>query len=211
MTDDLHGIGTALRDRVADEHPDLDRLIRVSTDAGARLRRRRTVGTALCVVAGVAVVVLVGSTLGGSGGPAGTEAPPASQPTATPSTTSDVVQELRSDDRQDLVGESAAGAPDVTASRPAVAPVRVDLPGWQCDEPADEKFICSQGPASVVVTWRTADVRADYLDPGKADVYDDVDTFVSEQHGGYFVTIAPAPGTTQEQVDAVGLALAWVD
>jgi hypothetical protein len=193
MTDDLHGIDTALRERVADEHPDLDRLIRVSTDAGARLRRRRfAAASAGAMLASVAAVGIVAA-LSGTGGTPGSEAPVAADPTPP------------------VASPAPSTPPDVTAPSPPAAPVRVELPGWQCDEPADEKFSCTTGAASVVVTWRPADLRVDYLDPDKADVSADVHTFVSKRHGPYFATVTPAPGTSQEQVDAVGLSLAWTD
>jgi hypothetical protein len=49
-------LGTALRDRVADEHPDLDRLLASSMRAGTRIRRRRraAVSLAALAVAGIA-------------------------------------------------------------------------------------------------------------------------------------------------------------
>jgi hypothetical protein len=185
MTDDLHGIDTALRERVADEHPDLDRLIRVSTDAGARLRRRRVAAASAGAIFASVAAVGIAAALSGTGATADPAPPVASQSPSTP--------------------------PDVTAPSAPAAPVRVELAGWQCDEPADEKFSCTKGAASVVVNWRPGDQRADYLDPDKADVSPDVHTFVSKRHGPYFVTVTPVPGTTQEQVDAVGLAIAWTD
>jgi len=61
---DAH-IGTALRDRVADVHPDLDRLVAASTRAGTRIRRRRTVGVSLASGLAVAAVAVGASQIAG--------------------------------------------------------------------------------------------------------------------------------------------------
>jgi len=187
MTDDFPGLSSALHERVADEHPDLDHLVRVSTRTGARLRRRRT--AAVCagaVVASAAVVGIAGS-LAGSGGTPAAGPGVAADPTPTPPPPS----------------------PTAELVPAQTSPVRLDLPGWRCDDPADEKFSCTKHGAIVTITWRPAADRAAYLDPGKADVLPGVHTFVSRVHGPFFVTVAPAPGTTQEQVDQVGSGLAW--
>jgi hypothetical protein len=189
MTDHLPGLDTALRDRVADEHPDLDQLIRVSTRAGTRMRRRRSLAASLGgVAAGVAVAGIVAASLGGSARTTGSEPGLASEPTPTPTPTA-----------------SASAIPELTG-----APVIVLAPGWECSEPADEKFACAKGEALVSVNWRPAAEREAYLDPGTADVLAGVHTFVSKAHGRFFATVAPTPGTTQAQVDEVGLALTWV-
>lgn len=77
---------TALRDRVADVHPDLDQLVAVSTRAGTRIRRRRAIGVSLGAAAGVAVIAVGAVQLAG-----GTDPRPAdgsigiaAEPTATP-------------------------------------------------------------------------------------------------------------------------------
>ena len=188
MTDDRTPFGTALHDRVRDEHPDLDRLIRVSTSRGTRIRRWRRAGASLAVGAGVAAVAVVGSQLTGSGGTTSGEPGFASQPTAS-------------------TNEPTSGT-----SRPVLppgTPVWVDATGWQCSDPADEKFSCLNAGAAVAVNWRPADERQFYLDPDKADVIAGVHTFVSKSHGRFFATVAPVEGTTQAQVDEVGAALNW--
>lgn len=179
--------GAALHERVRDEQPDFDELVRVSTRSGTRIRRRRQIGAVLAGTAGVAAVVVGIAALQGSEPVAGEQAPLASEPTPTPTPT-------------------PTPAPDVPKD---VAPVSVDAAGWTCDQPMDEKFTCAKGGALVVVTWRDAAGRPGYLDPEKADVLPDVHTFVSKVHGAVFVTVAPSPGTTQADVDEVGAALVW--
>lgn len=51
-------LGAALHDRVRDEHPDLEDLLRRASRDGARLRRRRRGGLTLAVVSGVAVLAV---------------------------------------------------------------------------------------------------------------------------------------------------------
>ena len=190
MTDDRTPFGTALDDRVRDEHPDVDELIRVSASRGTRIRRRRRAVASLAIVAGAAAVALTGSQLTGPGGATGRDPGFVAEPTASPTTPQE--------------------SPTTPVPPPGATVVFVDAPGWQCSEPADEKFICSQGKGSVIVNWRPGDERSFYLDPDKADVLTDVHTYVSDVHGQWFATVAPVPGTTQAQVDEVGAALVWV-
>jgi hypothetical protein len=189
--------GTALEERVRDEHPDLDQLIRSSTRAGTRIRRTRRAGVVVAAAAGVAVVAVGVAALQGSDGTA-TEQPPVADdptPTAPPSPSP---------------SPTATATPTPTPPR-SVGPVSVDAPGWDCDRPMDEKFICTSGRASVVVNWREAAAHDEYQDPAKADSLEGVHTFVSEVHGAWFATVAPALGTTQAQVDEVGAGLVWVE
>ncbi|KRA32708.1 MULTISPECIES: hypothetical protein [unclassified Nocardioides] len=58
-------LGPALRDRVRSESPDLEHLAAASLAAGTRLRRRRRVGVTAGAVAGVAVIALATSQMGG--------------------------------------------------------------------------------------------------------------------------------------------------
>lgn len=60
-------LGTALRDRVAHVHPDLDQLVAASVRAGTRIRMRRRVGVSLLAAAGVAVVAVGGVQMAGGG------------------------------------------------------------------------------------------------------------------------------------------------
>jgi hypothetical protein len=65
MNDFDSQIGTALRDRVADVHPDLDRLLTTSVRAGTRIRARRRLGVSLAAAAGVVVVAVGGTQIAG--------------------------------------------------------------------------------------------------------------------------------------------------
>ena len=192
-------LGTALHERLRDEQPDLDRLVRASTLAGTRIRRRRRAGAALAGTAGVAAVVVGVAMLDGSagaprGGPGFAGDPPASWASAA-----------GQQQPQPLTREARVHARALRALQDA--PVYVDSADWRCDRPADEKFICSHAGASVVVTWRPAAFWADYQDPGKAGE----ETFVSEVHGEFFATVAPGASTTRAQVDEVGRALVWAE
>jgi hypothetical protein len=189
-------LGTALHDRVRDERPDLDELVRVATRAGTRLRRRRRIAAVVGATAGVAAVAVGAALLTGSGGAPRGEPGLATQPTAASSYSADFGQVVR---------ETRAHARALKALQHAS--VYVDSPAWRCDRPADEKFICSQGSASVVVTWRPAWEWDDYQDPAKAGE----ETYVSEVHGQLFATVAPGQGTTRAQVDEVGGALIWAE
>jgi hypothetical protein len=188
-------LGTALRDRVRDEHPDLDQLVRVATLRGTRIRRVRRAGASLAAVAGVAVVAVAGAQLTGSEASSDSMTPIASDPTAAPTTSP-----------SPTAPSSAATESPVP---PKGAPVYVFAPGWRCDDPADEKFGCTNGDQGVGVNWRPAGERNDYLDPGKADVLPGVHTYVSEVHGKWFATVAPVEGTTQASVNEVGAHLVW--
>lgn len=123
MTDHLPfdlsgGLDTALRDRVADEHPDIDRLISVSTRAGTRLRRRRAAAASLSVAAvSVAMAGVVGAALGG--GATGSAPGVATEPSASaPADETVTVDELRRLDE----GEAAGAGPDVATPPDAAAP-----------------------------------------------------------------------------------------
>lgn len=82
--DDHDPLGSALRDRVRDEHPDLERLVADATRAGTRLRRRRRAATALGTAAAVTAVALVGGQLGGGASPSSDDLVYADEPSATP-------------------------------------------------------------------------------------------------------------------------------
>lgn len=59
-------LGPALRDRMKAELPDLEHLATASLAAGTRIRRRRRIGAIAGAVAGVAVIALASSQLGGT-------------------------------------------------------------------------------------------------------------------------------------------------
>ncbi|CAI9406325.1 hypothetical protein [Nocardioides sp. T2.26MG-1] len=196
-------LATALHDRVDDEWTDLDELVRVSTRAGTRIRRRRRAGVALAAAGAVAAVAVGVAMIGGSGDPTG-----ASRHDPGLATDPSSAQSTRTDEQlQRPAQEARAHARALRMLERG--PVYVDSADWRCDKPLDEKFSCSQGAASVIVNWRSADTWADYQDPDKADVLPHVHTFVSEVHGEFFATVQPAPGSTQAQVDQVGAALIW--
>lgn len=87
------------------------------------------------------------------------------------------------------------------------APVYVDSPDWHCDQPLDEKFICTHDAASVVVVWRPTEYWEDYQDVSKAGP----ETFVSDVHGRFFATVAGGEDTTHAQIVEVGEALIWAE
>lgn len=89
MTDLEPRLESAIRDRVAHEHPDLDRLVAGSVRAGTRLRWRRRSGVVLAAATGVAAVAAVAAVSGQLGDGAGTSpgrgnVGVAAKPTSTP-------------------------------------------------------------------------------------------------------------------------------
>jgi hypothetical protein len=191
--DDPTELGTALRDRVRHEDPDLDRLIRVSTRTGIRMRRRRTAAAALgCVVAGVAVVGLIGSSIGGPGDVAGTDPGTTARPTATASPTvtpPDVVQPLA----QDLPVTVALGS----------------LRDWEVGPAADDKFPATKGDHSLTVHARP---MSEY-DAWSGNDPDHPSSDVVHVGENYFVTVQPADTTplsvVSELLDALRYQPRW--
>ena len=193
-------VGTALQERVRDEHVDLEELLRAATRSGTRIRRRRRTAATVGAAAGVAAIALGGALLAGSNGTPRGGPDLASQPTAAPS---DPGTRAATSERQTRAARAHARAQRALQD----APVYVDSPDWRCDRPADEKFICSRGGASVVVSWRSAAAWDDYQDPAKAGP----GTYVSDVHGDVFATIAPVQGTAPAQVTEVAGALVWAE
>jgi len=76
-------LSTALRDRVADVHPDLDRLVATSMRAGTRIRLRRRIGVSIAAAAGVAVVAAGAALIAPGGDPQPLDGGIASEPTAS--------------------------------------------------------------------------------------------------------------------------------
>ncbi len=194
--DDPMPFGTALHDRVRDEHPDLDHLVRAATRSGTRIRRRRHAIATAVTASGVAAVAIGVAMLGGSDLRSGGEPDVAVQPPASASHPVDQPPRTRAE---------RAHARALRALQDA--PVYVDSPDWRCDQPLDEKFICTHGAASVVVVWRPAETWADYQDPAKAGP----ETFISDVHGQFFATVNAGPDTTRAQVVEVGEALIWAE
>lgn len=180
-------LGTALRDRVAEVHPDLDHLVAASTRAGVRIRMQRRIGVSLAAAAGVALVA-VGAALvtgGNSPRPAGDAVGFAAEPSATATST-------------------VAPTPSTPAT-PATpgtesAPFTVTAPAWNCTEPRDEKLDCSKGADAVHLIWRDAASHAAYAAGGPDKSAD----WVSAVHRGVFVTV-DGPGARE-----VGESIRWV-
>ncbi|GAA1959339.1 hypothetical protein GCM10009798_18620 [Nocardioides panacihumi] len=76
-------LGTALHDRVADVHPDLDRLVTASMRAGTRIRLRRRIGVSIAAAAGVAAVAAGAALIAPGGDPQPLDGGIASEPTAS--------------------------------------------------------------------------------------------------------------------------------
>ncbi|MDH2416390.1 hypothetical protein [Nocardioides sp. CER19] len=85
MTDFDSRLGTALHDRVAGVHPDLDHLVAASTRAGTRIRLRRRAGVSLAAATGVAVVAVGGAQIAGGSDPRQVDGGFAAEPRQTAS------------------------------------------------------------------------------------------------------------------------------
>lgn len=203
MTDDTPfdpsgSLGTALRDRVADEHPDVDRLISVSTRAGTRLRRRRTAAASLGVAAvSVAMAGIVGAALGG--GTAGSAPGFATQPGAsTPADEAETLDKLR---RLDPPSRS------VELEQLASLPVHVDpsSSGWGVGMAADDKFPVSRGKHVVSVNVRPLSDLASWSggDPDRPA------SQVAHTGENYFVTVQAGPEVPPRIVDELTAALRY--
>ena len=195
---DDHGLATALRDRLDDVHPDLDRLVAAATRQGTRLRRRTRLAVSIGSVAGAAAVaatLALGSSWAGSD-PSGAprRAAFADEPSSSPSSSSPSPSTVPT-----TPAVSSGMAPHLERS-----PVSLELAGWGCTPPGDEKFICTSDGSSVVVNWRPADERADWgSDPDKSA------DWISDVHGRFFVTVVAGPHTPAIAAAAVGEALIW--
>ena len=197
MTDhDTNPLSTALHERVRDEDPDLDQLIRVSTRTGTRLRRRRTIGISLAgAAAGVAVIGIVGAALGGAGGTTGSEPGVASEPTAAASS----------------AAPSATPTPTYSIPTGQDLPVHVDpaLTGWEFGTAGDDKFPATKGDYFVSVNVRSMDEYDDWSggDPDRPD------NGVAHVGDNYFVTVQASPDVPPvvkgELIDALRYDPAW--
>lgn len=220
MTDDIPGLGTALHERVRDEHPDLDRLISVSTRAGARLRRRRTAVVTLgCAAAVVAVVGIAGLPLGE--GTAGSEPGPATQPSSSASESVQAGDLQRLDKRLATEGSVSGdevqlgqlrGLGDETdtngePTRAQLLPVHVakSLPGWQISTPADEKFSAAKGRQRISVNVRALSE----LNAWSGNDPDHSAGQITHVGDNYFVTVQPDRGVPQALVDELVDALRY--
>lgn len=209
MTDhDQNPFGNALRDRVRDEHPDLDRLVDGSTRAGTRIRRRRQAGATLAAAAAVAAVAVGGQQLLGDDGT--TTRGPGFATAPSSATPPDPGQDISEKELAGHLGrltaiqsQAAERADEVRAQREHL--VAVTAEGWTCTDPADAKFDCTNGTDSVHLVWRDAASRPKYLGPDG----NGPDSFVSEAHRGIFVTVDPAPGTPAAAATEVGESLVF--
>lgn len=202
-------LGTALHERLRDEHPDLERLVAGATRGGTRIRHRRTAVTTVAACAGIAAVAIVGSQLAGSSGttsrsPGFADRPSAAESSAAPTDHPTEAAATGRSGLDRLTRVASAQAEFLEAAR-GPAPFAVTAPGWTCAEPADEKFGCARGAESVHLVWRDAASRPKHLGPDG----DGPDTYVSEAHGGLFVTVTPGVGTSAAAAAEVGESLAW--
>jgi hypothetical protein len=220
----MNGISDALRERVADEYPDLDRLVEVATTSGTRVRRRRRIGATVCVsVAATASVALVGVALDhvDQAGPA-TTIEPATQGH------DQACQRLRNDSslsgealRQFKLrcGASQSADPQQTAKKKAMAarhttppaessPVKETAPGWKCSLPADEKFSCfTRNKVSATINWRPVSEYQSWISsPDKGGSSAVVTT---RPHGGYFVSIQSLHGASRADLETLAAGLVW--
>ena len=205
--DDDHGLTTALRDRMEGVRPDLDRLVAVATRQGTRIRRRTrlaSLGGTLGVAAVIGAIAVGTSPGGGSSGARGEQpgfaGEPSSSPSASPSGSA-------SFPFPSPTPTTAPAAPQTHRTpKGERSPVALDLPGWTCTPPADEKFICSSGGDSVGVNWRPADERHYWgNNPDKSA------DFISDVHGDFFVTVVVLAGTPSSAAVTVGQALTWTE
>jgi hypothetical protein len=87
-------------------------------------------------------------------------------------------------------------------------PVTLEVPGWTCDLPADEKFTCRGDGTAVLVTVRPARSHDAYLnEPDKASP----DQYVSDVHAGVFATINRMPDDHDTDLASLGAELQWTN
>ncbi|HET7388800.1 MAG TPA: hypothetical protein VFJ19_19270 [Nocardioidaceae bacterium] len=208
-----------LHERVGDLHPDLGARAARAIRVGTRIRRRRRVGAGLGAVAGVAAVGAAGYQLVPGAGPDHAEAGFAGGPTASPSALvtahatgcgtggSPTLGDQQDTSSLQAMCASEASQPSPHSSpTPEKLPVTLDAPGWRCDQPADEKFICTSGGASAQVTMRPANEYQAYTtDPDKVTP----GQYVSAVHGDVFAVIVPGPNTAATTVQQLGRYLVW--
>ena len=200
---DDHGLSTALRDRLDGVRPDLDRLVAVATRQGARMRRRTRLAVSLGSAAGAAAVVGAIAIAGSSAGSGSSGAPHQPGFADEPSFSSSAPPTTPSEPSPAAVTTTPV-VRGGKAHRGQRSPVTLQLPGWSCTPPADEKFICSAGDRSVQVTWRPGSERGYWgTDPDKSAAW------ISDVHGEVFVTVDPGPGTPNDDAVTVGEALVW--
>lgn len=184
-------LGQLLRDRVLDLSPDMAARAITAVRLGRRRRRRRQMTIATTGIAGVAAVGVVALQL--------------ASPGSTPAPDNGIQVAAGASPRPSAsAAKSPARSKHSTARSPQVLPVSFSAPGWTCDPPADDKFICTAGAATVQVIARPARFHHDYLaSPDKMAP----GQYVSRVHHGVFVTVE-ANGTSAS-ADSLAQYLVW--
>ena len=199
-------LGTLLRDRVRDFHPDLAALTASAIRAGGRIRYRRRLTVASTTLGGVAAAAVLAVQLAPTSSPSpdGFAAAPSPHP-STPAGPSRCLPPLQTQVPGPAQGGQQTPSPCATPpATPQTVPVTFDAPGWTCDTPADDKFTCGDGASTVLVTVRPAKFHSDYLNnPDKADATQ----FVSHIHDGSFATIQLVGGSAS--TDHLAEYLTW--
>lgn len=216
------GLGSALRDRMSPEHVDLIDLADRSLAAGTRLRRRRRVGVALgagggLAAAAVSAVVLVNVLAGPQQAvdtPGFASAPSAESQAeppgaAAPCTVSHVPGGPRVAEKPDGLRPVACEDVAPPAAKPQALPISLDLPGWDCGVPADDKIPCTgpDGAAATIVVRPASDHDAWVSDPDKKGSA----IWVSELHDNYFVSVQGGLGATSlaDFIDGLTFEPTW--
>jgi len=159
------GLGTAMRSRTDDIHPDLHRLAAASLRAGVRIRRRRRIGASLGSVAAVAAVLgaaAIGSSLGGSpqaqspgfAGTSGSPGPAAPHRTGLHPLNGSLPRATGGTQHRHSPG--GATTPRGGPYDDVLAKARTALsPAWTCGTIADDKFACEPDGFGVVARPRS--------------------------------------------------------
>lgn len=98
-------------------------------------------------------------------------------------------------------------------------PIKLQLNGWTCQQPADEKTVCTDGTSSVSVNWRPAEQHDKWAglhgrkltilgEPGWL-VRDGGPVAVGSVQEGGFVTVQTYDQATRKAVASVAEALVW--
>lgn len=105
-----------------------------------------------------------------------------------------------------------------TAHADASFPVKLQLTGWTCQQPQDQKTVCTDGTSSVSVNWRSADSHDKYTghgrrltilgQPGRL-ISDGGPIAVGSVQQGGFVTVQTYEQATRKAVASVAEALVW--
>lgn len=115
-------------------------------------------------------------------------------------------------------GITAALGVSGTAHADASFPIKLQLKGWTCQQPADEKIVCTDGTSSVSVNWRPAETHDKYAGHGrKLTILGQPGRLISDggpvavgsvQQGG-FVTVQTYEQATRKAIASVAEAVVW--